>query len=41
MSLLPNNRFSQYLIVLKLRYPKIIEDLLETDLKFTFKQTSY
>ncbi len=37
MTLLCDNRFLQYLIILKLKYPKIIEGLLESDLKFTFK----
>ncbi|HCQ88756.1 MAG TPA: hypothetical protein DIU45_02040 [Clostridium sp.] len=41
MSLLPDNRFSRYLAASKLKFQKIIEGLLETDLKFTFKQTSY
>ncbi len=41
MSLLSDNRFSRYLATSKLKYQKIIEGLLETDLKFTFKQTSY
>lgn len=41
MSLLSDNRFSRYLAALKLKYQKIIEGLLETDLKSTFKQTSH